>query len=190
MSIPNSMKVSKERFSRDSWLALALDVLAEEGKAKIKIEYLAKRLGVTKGSFYSHFSDKRDFIASVSFYWADTLTATVLENLSQREGSAEEKLLLLMQTIKNQEIDRYDIVMRSWALDEPLVAEQVEKVDRARFEYIKSLFAEMGFVGEELEMRSMLFQAYHSLSNALRGALFEENRFKHDHLRHKLFTRK
>ena len=68
MSIPKSMKGSRERFTRDSWLALALDVLAEEGRAKIKIEYLAKRLGVTKGSFYSHFSDRRDFIASVSFY--------------------------------------------------------------------------------------------------------------------------
>lgn len=190
MSIPKSMEDSRERFTRDSWLALALDVLAEEGRAKIKIEYLAKRLGVTKGSFYSHFSDRRDFIASVSLYWADTLTATVLENLSQSEGGAEEKLLLLMQTIKNQKIDRYDIVMRSWALDEPLVADHVKKVDRVRFEYIKSLFTEMGFVGEELEMRSMIFQVYHSLSNALQGAFFEENRFKNDHLRRKFFTRK
>ena len=41
MSIPKSMKGSRERFTRDSWLALALDVLAEEGRAKIKIEYLA-----------------------------------------------------------------------------------------------------------------------------------------------------
>ena len=190
MSIPKSMKDSKERFTRDSWLALALDVLAEEGRAKIKIEYLAKRLGVTKGSFYSHFSDRRDFIASVSFYWADTLTATVLENLSQSEGSAEEKLLLLMQTIKNQKIDRYDIVMRSWALDEPLVAEQVEQVDKARFEYIKSIYTEMGFTGDELETRSMIFQVYHSMSIAMQGPFFEKNRFKHENLRHQFFTRK
>jgi len=184
------MKISKTRLSRDSWLALALDVLAEEGRAKMKIEYLAKRLGVTKGSFYSHFSDRRDFIASVSFYWADTLTAAVLDNLSQSEGNAEEKLLLLMQTIKSQEIDRYDIVMRSWALDEPLVAEQVEKVDKARFEYIKSVFADIGFTGDELELRSMIFQVYHSLSIALQGSFFEKNRFKHENLRHQFFTRK
>ncbi len=83
------MKTPKRRHSRDKWLALALDVLAEEGRVKIEIEYLAERLGVTKGSFYAHFSDRRDFVTSVAFYWADTLTATVLDNLSQMEGNAE-----------------------------------------------------------------------------------------------------
>jgi len=184
------MKKPKIRLSRDNWLALALDVLAEEGRSKIEIESLAKRLGVTKGSFYAHFSDRRDFVASVAFYWADTLTATVLDNLSKTEEKGEKKLLLLMQTIKNHELEKYDIVMRAWALDEPLVAEQVEKVDRVRFEYIKSVFAEMGFTGDELETRSMVFQVYHSLSNALQGSFFEKNRFKHENLRHHFFTRK
>ena len=72
-----------------------------------------------------------------------------------------------MQAIKDHELEKYDIVMRAWALDEPLVAEQVEKVDKARFEYITSVFAEMGFTGDELEIRSMIFQVYHSLSNAM-----------------------
>jgi AcrR family transcriptional regulator len=189
-SIPQSMKAQKKRHSRDDWLALALDVLAEEGRAKIKIEYLAKRLGVTKGSFYAHFADRRDFVASVAFYWSDTLTATVLDNLSKTEEIGEEKLLLLMQAIKDHELEKYDIVMRAWALDEPLVAEQVEKVDKARFEYIKSVFAEMGFTGDELEVRSMIFQVYHSMSIAMQGSFFERNRFKHEKLRHRFFTRK
>jgi AcrR family transcriptional regulator len=190
MSILQGMEKLKKRHSRDKWLVLALDVLAEEGRAKIEIEYLAERLGVTKGSFYAHFSDRRDFVASVALYWADILTATVLDNLSQTEGDGEEQLLLLMQTIKNHELEKYDIIMRAWALDEPLVAEQVEKVDKARFEYIKSIFAKMGFIGDELETRSMIFQVYHSMSNALQGSFFEKNRFKHENLRHQFFTRK
>jgi AcrR family transcriptional regulator len=188
-SIPQSMKVKKKRHSRDDWLALALDVLAEEGRAKIEIEYLAQKLGVTKGSFYAHFADRRDFVASVAFYWADTLTATVLDNLSQTKESGEEKLLILMQAIKNHELEKYDIVMRAWALDEPLVAEAVGKVDKARFEYIKSVFTEMGFTGNELEIRSMVFQVYHSMSNAMQGSFFEKNRFKHEKSRHRFFTR-
>jgi hypothetical protein len=114
----------------------------------------------------------------------------VLDNLSQTEGEGEEQLLLLMQTIKNHELEKYDIVMRAWALDEPLVAEQVENVDRVRFEYITSVFAEMGFTGDELKTRSMIFQVYHSLSNALQGSFFRKNRFKHENLRHQFFTRK
>lgn len=184
------MKKYKSRLNKDSWLALALDVLAHEGRAKIQIEYLAQKLGVTKGSFYAHFKDRKDFITNVAVYWADTLTVDALNTLSQAEGEGEEKLILLMQAIKDHELERYDIVMRAWALDEPLVAVQVEKVDRIRFEYIKSLFVEMGFTGDDLEMRSMIFQAYHSLSNALQGTLFKENRLKHEKLRHQFFIQK
>jgi AcrR family transcriptional regulator len=189
-SILQGMKTEKKRHSREEWLTLALDVLAEEGRAKIEIEYLAKRLGVTKGSFYSHFADRRDFVTSVAYYWADTLTTKALDHLSQIEEKGEKKLLLMMQTIKDQELDKYDIMMRVWALDEPLVAEQVEKVDKARFEYIKSVFVEMGFTGDELETRSMIFQVYHSMSNAMQGSFFEKKRYKHQKLRHQFFTRK
>ncbi len=184
------MKTSKVRLTKDSWLALALDVLAQEGKAKIKIEYLAKRLGVTKGSFYAHFPDRRDFTTSIAVYWADTLTSTALASLRLTKGNAQERLLLLMQKIKDDDLAKYDIVMRAWALDEPLIAEQVEKVDRERFEYIKSLFAEMGFTGNELDVRTMIFQTYHSLSPALQGSFFEKNRFKHVNVTHKLFIQK
>ena len=184
------MKLLDSRLTRDSWLALALDILAQEGRAKTKIEYLAKRLGVTKGSFYAHFADRKDFTASVAEYWAETLTSVWLANLRQGVGSAEERLLVLMQLIQDNDLVKYDIVIRAWALDEPLVAEMVEKVDRERFEYIKSLFAEMGFTGNELEVRTILFQAYHSLNSALHGSLFEESRLKHINVRHQFFIQK
>jgi len=181
---------SNTRLNKESWLSLALEVLSQEGRAKIQIEYLAQRLGVTKGSFYAHFPGRRKFIANVAAYWADTLTVNALKELSAAEGKAEERLLLLMQAIKNYQLGKYDTVMRAWALDEPLVAKQVEKVDQLRFVYIKSLFSEMGFEGAELEMRSMLFQAYHSLSSSLKGTFFEENRLKHQNLRHQFFIQK
>ena len=59
--------MSRQQHTRQNWLALALDVLADEGRAKIEIEYLAKKLGVTKGRFYAHFKDRRDFVSSIAF---------------------------------------------------------------------------------------------------------------------------
>jgi AcrR family transcriptional regulator len=184
------MKSSNSRLNRDSWLALALEILAQEGRAKIQIEYLAEKLGVTRGSFYSHFPDRRDFNKSIAVYWAETLTSKSLASFRQSKGSAQERLLVLIQTIKDDDLAKYDNVMRAWALDDPLVAEQVEKVDLDRYEYIKSLFADMGFTGNNLEMRTVIFQTYHSLSPALRGAVFEKTMFKHEKLRHQFFTRK
>ena len=77
--------MSRPRLSRNKWLALALDVLAEEGRAKIEIDYLAKKLGVTKGSFYAHFSGRKDFVTSVAFYWADSLTLKALDGISKKK---------------------------------------------------------------------------------------------------------
>ena len=106
------MERSDNRLNKESWLALALEVLAQEGRAKLQIEYLAKRLNVTKGSFYAHFPGRKEFIASVAAYWADTLTVNTLKKFSAEEGTAEERLLLLMQGIKNYQLGKYDLVMR------------------------------------------------------------------------------
>ena len=45
-------KTKTERLSAQHWLDAALDVLANEGVAAVRVERLAERLGVSKGSFY------------------------------------------------------------------------------------------------------------------------------------------
>ena len=184
------MKVKKNRLSQEAWLTLALETLAKDGKALVEIDYLAGKLGVTKGSFYAHFRDKKHFVHEVAKYWADTSTLPAIESLVNSKNTGEEKLLSLMQIIRENELERYDIVMRAWALDEPLVAQEVERVDLMRYEFVKSLFLEMGFEGDELEVRTVVFQAFHSFSNALRGKFFDEHRLGHETLRHRLFTQR
>lgn len=62
----NRPRESGPRFHREAWLAAALDVLAEEGQAKLRIDKLAGDLGVTKGSFYHHFDGAT---ISYSSFW-------------------------------------------------------------------------------------------------------------------------
>lgn len=180
----------EKRLSRKKWLVLALDIFAKEGRTQIDIDYLAGKLGVTKGSFYSHFKDKENFVHQVAKYWARTFTLTAIESLVYSEKTGEEKLLLLMHFIRENKLERYGIVMRAWGMDDPVVAQEVERVDLKGYEFVKSLFSEMGFEGDELEMRTILFQAFHSVSNAFEGKFFEENRLKHEELRHRLLTQK
>ncbi|MEV0105289.1 helix-turn-helix domain-containing protein [Nocardia sp. NPDC050799] len=42
----------------DDWLQAGYTVLAEEGFRALELDEICRRLGVTKGSFYHHFSDK------------------------------------------------------------------------------------------------------------------------------------
>jgi AcrR family transcriptional regulator len=48
---------TSSRLSVDDWIRGGFAILAEEGIKALKIERLCRRLGVTKGSFYWHFTD-------------------------------------------------------------------------------------------------------------------------------------
>src|SRR5690606_6770697 len=48
----------KGRLSAEDWAQAALDLIAEHGVASVAVEPLARRLGVTKGSFYWHFPSR------------------------------------------------------------------------------------------------------------------------------------
>jgi AcrR family transcriptional regulator len=43
------------RFSREDWIASARKVLVESGVDDVKIDRLARKMKVTRGSFYWHF---------------------------------------------------------------------------------------------------------------------------------------
>ena len=43
-----------------------------------------------------------------------------------------------------------------------LAARAVKKVNRIRLDYIGGAFSELGFTGDDLDMRAMLFTCYHT----------------------------
>ncbi|MDJ0511914.1 MAG: TetR/AcrR family transcriptional regulator [Methyloceanibacter sp.] len=166
---------SGSRFHREAWLSAALNVLAEEGQAKLRVDKLAADLGVTKGSFYHHFKSRDDFVQKLLDYWSRNYTDRVIKEIGALKATPQERILEMMRLIVRERLDRYDIAFRSWAAQEPSVAELLRKVDARRHVFCRSLFAEMGFEGEELEFRTHAFLAYQVgkgtifLPQALRG---------------------
>ena len=69
-----------DRQSKKSWLDAALRALASGGIDKVRVESLAKNLGVTKGSFYWHFKDREQFLDELLNFWAEQSTQTVIAN--------------------------------------------------------------------------------------------------------------
>ena len=56
----------RKRVSKAEWLAQALEVLAAEGVQGVRVERLARDLGIAKAGFYWHFRDRRDLMQSIS----------------------------------------------------------------------------------------------------------------------------
>lgn len=182
--------LTPKRLSRSDWLVEALEVLALEGEAELRIDHLAAHLGVTKGSFYWHFENRADFFRQVAEYWAVEYTERPAERILSLEGDAPEKLQALMQLITEQNLTQYDLVVRAWAEHQKAVARIVERADRVRLATLRELFAEAGFQGEELEVRTRLFVVFMSFDELLGVGLSNSQRLERIPLLHQILIRR
>ena len=176
-----------EKLTRSDWLAAALEALLREGVEGIHVEPLAESLGVTKGSFYWHFKDLQDLLASVIDYWTTRMVGAVRDH-AHLTGTPEENLLTVMEDIAREERGRYEAAMRTWAASDERAAAAVRRVDEARLQWTCGLFEEMGFSREQAEIRGRMMVCYEygeaqfSLSASL------EQRLQWVKLRHEILT--
>ena len=79
--VASAQKLEKSRLSAEDWALAALDVIAEQGLAAVAVEPLARRLGVTKGSFYWHFPSREALLVAALERWEKTEQETVFGQL-------------------------------------------------------------------------------------------------------------
>ena len=166
---PKLVQESKSRLNREEWLMQALDILAEEHNALLRIDDLVKRMGVTKGSFYWHFKDRDDFLAQLLEYWVYEFNEKVPEAINQAVGDqdARTRLRYMLKYLVEHDCARYDMVVRSWAAQDPRVGKILKKIDKFRLATVHSLFNEMGLSEDDARIRARIFVTYISLRAGL-----------------------
>ncbi len=148
---------------RAAWIKGALTVLAEDGPAGLRVEVLAKKLHVTKGSFYWHFKDRRDLIDAVLDEWKDGRIRDIRKQTAAHPGG---ELTALRHTIdvysasRNRKGLPIELAVREWARRDARAAEVVEEVDAERLACAARLFQARGLSAAEAAARSVLLYAY------------------------------
>lgn len=163
------MEANPERTTRPSsldraaWIKGALAALADEGHAGLRVETLAKRLHVTKGSFYWHFRDRRDLVDAVLEEWRNGRIADIHKQTAAGPG---QELDALRHTIEVYSAGRnrkglpIELAVREWASRDARVASVVEEVDAERVACAVRLFELLGVAPAEAAARSVLLYAY------------------------------
>ena len=148
--------------SQAEWLEAALQQLGEKSVAEIRIEKLACGLGVSKTGFYWHFNDRDQLLEMLLEYWTHEMTEVVTDNplLSCLEPKA--RLIKTAEMILDNDLVRYEIGIRQWALSNKDAAKAVRKVNRIRLKFIKQAFLDYGFTGDDAETRALMFTVYHT----------------------------
>jgi len=157
----------KKRVTRDQWLQAGLDGLLESGVNGIAVERLARTLGTSKSGFYWHFKDRNNLLDNILSYWESEFTDTVINNISHIEESAARKLQISSDMIMQHQLGKYDMAFRSWGNEDSRVRKRIRMIDHKRLDYISGLFSELGFRGEQAEIRASLFILYHAYLDSM-----------------------
>ena len=147
------------RTPRTAWIDEGLKALAEGGPDAVRIESLAKTLGVTKGGFYWHFDDRRALLEEMLDTWERIGVDDVIERIEARGGGAKAKLRRLFAigtASEGHDILRIDLAIRDWARRDEPVARRLRGVDNRRMEYMRYLFGAFCPDPDEVEARCLL----------------------------------
>jgi len=147
------------RTPRGSWIEEGLRALAGGGPEAVRIEPLAKTLGLTKGSFYWHFEDRRALLEALLDTWERRMIDEVVEHIEREGGDARARLrqlFSLASSRENRSLMRTELAIRDWARHDKRVAARLRRVDNRRMEYMRSLFGAICEDDGEVEARCML----------------------------------
>lgn len=161
---------TRRRRSRADWLQAGLECLASGSVEAVTVERLARSLGIAKSGFYWHFRSRDDLLRQMLDHWLHELTEVVSENQQVLAMEPRLRLVTTAEMILTYDLASLDMAIRQWALDDRLAARAVRKANRVRLGFVTKALSELGFEGDELEMRAMLFVGYHTSE----GAMFPE----------------
>ena len=149
-----SRESGSSRRTVDDWLEAGYTILAEDGLQALKIDRLCERLGVTKGSFYWHFTDMAGYRSALIESWADQRGQEHRVHQDIGDKPPAERLSLLISTLVAPRHWRLERAMREWARTDRSVAASVEAADRRVLRTVRQAFLDLGFAPDEADLRA------------------------------------
>jgi AcrR family transcriptional regulator len=146
------------RTPRSKWIEEGLRELGRGGPDSVRIEPLARALGVSKGGFYWHFKDRQALLQEMLDAWERTWVDEVIERVEGEGGDARARLrrLFALGSSFAGEPMKIELTIRDWARRERAVAKRLKRVDNRRMNYMRSLFGAICENDDDVEARCLL----------------------------------
>ena len=144
------------RTPRSSWIEEGLRALAAGGPDAVRIEPLAKALGVTRGGFYWHFEDRGALLEEMLDTWERRSIDEVLERVEREGGDPRDKVRRAGILTFSGALLPIDLAIRDWSRRDEAVAARLRRVDNRRMEYLRSLIGTFTRDPDDVEARSLL----------------------------------
>lgn len=145
------------RTPREKWVEEGLRTLAGGGVDAVRVEALAKALGVTKGGFYGYFADRGALLEEMLDAWERESVDDVLDRIEREGGDALDKVRLAGRlTFSSDRLLPIDLAVRDWARRDEAVAGRLRRVDNRRMQLSRDAISTFCADPDEVEARSLL----------------------------------
>lgn len=138
------------KVTREEWCIAVLYALGDGGLRAVSVEGLARRLGVTKGSFYWHFKNRNSLLEAALALWEAMGTVAVIARLDALPDPLDRLNGLFASSLDDLVKLRTEAVLMGAAADgHPLIAPVFSRVNSVRLAYLESLYAALGVAEPE-----------------------------------------
>lgn len=147
----------------ENWIEAGFAEIARSGVEGVRVEVLAKNLGVTKGGFYRRFKDRAALLEGMLQSWSAGRIAAIERQANLDGESARERLKSLIQLYSermNTEGMAIELAIRQWARSDEAAAEAVASVDAARLKNVGQLYRATGLAAEQADAQAFLFYCF------------------------------
>jgi AcrR family transcriptional regulator len=155
---PTTARVERSRLSAADWEQAALDVIAEQGVAAVAVEPLARRLGVTKGSFYWHFGTRDELLEATLRRWEQADAENLVGQVDRINDPRQRLVELFRHTSREMRSHViYSALLK--ALDHPAVRPVMQRVSQRRIQYLSVAYRALDLSRRDATDRARLAYA-------------------------------
>ena len=147
---------SHPRTPPSDWINQGLQAVATGGPDAVRVEAIAKSLGVTKGGFYGYFGDRDALLQAILDAWEQASVDDVLARVEDEGGEIGARMRRAGALTFSGRLLLVDLAVRDWARRDCAVAERLRRVDNQRMEYLRAGFSTICDDPADVEARSLL----------------------------------
>ena len=147
----------KHRGSEKLWLDAAFSLLKESGVEAVKVMPLARRLGLSRTSFYWHFKDRDSLLEAIIRRWENQNTGNLIARTCAPAASISEAMFNLFDCWLDEGLfdGSLDLAIRNWARNNSTLQKRLDHEDRRRCEAVTAMYRRFGFSEPQARARSM-----------------------------------
>jgi AcrR family transcriptional regulator len=149
--------VAGRRLTRADWIDVARKVLVKSGIDDVKVDRLATRMKVTRGSFYWHFEDRQSLLDALLDDWRGH-NVREIEQIAARWAVSDLDFVEVIRIWLAEDpiVPQFDIAVRAWAKKSSAVAKMVHEIDDAWVALLQGFFRRAGLGEDESLVRARI----------------------------------